>query len=253
VTPEGVTEIDLRGYRGRQSELLGRGTPAERLVVDHRLGSLLYESTLGNSASLEGWVLEGPGFVTFREGWMEMSSTRPEGPEGHIVHWCPSGFPDSYIAEWEVQPVSNQGLCIVFFSAAGEGGEDIFDSVLAERSGIFDQYTRGDIVSYHVSYYANTPFNPGRTASHLRKNNHFYLVENGPPGIPPGSTESHHIRLIKAGAHIQFLVDGRVMIDFVDDGVRYGPVLGSGKIGFRQMQWTVARYRNFRVWDLSMR
>jgi hypothetical protein len=39
----------------------------------------------------------------------------------------------------------------------------------------------------------------------------------------------------------------RVVIDYTDDGSGYGPPLGAGKIGLRQMQWTVAKYRDFRV------
>ncbi|MGC9347927.1 MAG: DUF1961 family protein [Anaerolineae bacterium] len=249
--PEEAEARDLRGYRGCRSDLLGRGDPGDPIDVDRRRGDLLYESTLGSEVETEDWVLEGPGIVTFEEGWMKMASERPEGPEGHIVHWCPQDFPESYVAEWEIQPVSEDGLCIVFFSAKGENGEDIFDPALAERNGVFRQYTMGDIVSYHVSYYANTPFNPGRTASHLRKNNHFYLVDNGLPGIPPGSSDPHQVRVVKDGSHIQFLVDDRVIIDFVDDGRRYGPVHGGGKIGLRQMQWMVARYRNLRVWQLK--
>jgi hypothetical protein len=55
------------------------------------------------------------------------------------------------------------------------------------------------------------------------------------------------VRLIKDGGHVQLLVDGRVVIDFKDDGRQYGPVLGGGRIGFRQMQWTTAGYRGLRI------
>ena len=45
-------------------------------------------------------------------------------------------------------------------------------------------------------------------------------------------------------------VDERKIIDWQDDGKKYGPVLQSGKIGFRQMKWTRFAYRNFNVWGL---
>ena len=94
-------------------------------------------------------------------------------------------------------------------------------------------------------------FNPGRITSNMRKNNNFFLVANGPPGILPASKNQHLIRLVKDRNHIQFLVDNRVIIDFVDDGKRYGPVHGGGKIGLRQMQWMIARYRDFCVRELK--
>ena len=191
-------------------------------------------------------MMEGPGVIEFGDGWMQMSSALVDGrPKGHIVHWCPKDFPERFVAEWEVRIVSESGLNIVFFAARGEHGEDIFDPGLPERTGVFSQYVRGAIVSYHISYYANV-----RITSNLRKNNKFYLVANGPPGIFPRDHEWHRIRLIKDGAHIQLLCDDRLIIDHLDDGLRYGPVHGAGKIGFRQMEPTTGRYRNLRVWEL---
>jgi len=76
----------------------------------------------------------------------------------HHVFWCPENFPDRFIAEWEAQNREpDAGLCIVFFAAKGEKGEDIFDPFLPKRDGTFKQYTQGKIISYHISYYANSP------------------------------------------------------------------------------------------------
>jgi len=239
-------------FRGRGAALFGAGPVPLSASLDSRKGRLLYESKLASPAQIGGWVMEGPGVLKFADGWLEMSSQMVDGkPKGHIVHWCPRDFPDRFVAEWECQVTSEFGLNIIFFAAKGVGGEDIFDPKLPPRNGTFRQYTSEAIVSYHISYYADTPDTPGRSTSNLRKNNHFYLVANGPPGIPAGSNRVHSIRLIKDGAHVQCQVDGRVIIDYTDDGKRYGPVHGGGKIGFRQMQWSVTRYRNFRVWVLA--
>jgi hypothetical protein len=147
--------------------------------------------------------------------------------------------------------VSDLGLTIVFFAAKGQNGEDIFDPSLPKRDGTFSHYIRGAVKSYHISYFANTPGFLGRATSNLRKNNKFHLLASGPVAVRPGSQQIHRVRLIKDGAHIQLQLDGKVSIDFTDPGgSRYGPVYGGGKIGLRQMQWTVARYRNFRVWEL---
>ena len=239
--------------RGKRAELFGvREKAPLPMDVASRQGKLLYESALDAPGSIEGWVMEGPGVTTFEDGWMKMVSeeTDSDAKGGHFVHWCPRDFPESFVAEWEMRIASKAGLCIVFFAARGLNGEDIFDPSLPKRTGIFRQYNEGAISCYHISYYANTPSAPGRITSNMRKNSGFYLVANGPPGIEPGSDAIHAVRLIKDAAHVQLQVDGKVIIDFTDDGQRYGPVLGGGKIGLRQMQWTSALYRNLRVCEL---
>jgi hypothetical protein len=235
-----------------RADLTGAFGEREAIDVNERLGALLYETSLADAESIPGWVLEGPGVLEHADGWMKMYSTRPNGPDGHVVHWAPDDFPNRFVAEWEVQILSEDGLCIIFFSAMGNNGEDIFDPSLPKREGIFKQYNRGAIRCYHISYFANNPILlPGRVTSNLRKNPGAILVANGPVGIHAGSKEIHKVRLVRDGERMQLLVDGRVVIDWVDDGKRYGAVHGGGKIGLRQMQWTVARYRNLRVWELE--
>lgn len=233
-------------YAGSVDRLLG-ARPLGAVDLDARKGELLYANALAAPTDVSDWVMEGPGVLRFEGGWMRMASERPDGPEGHFVHWCPEVFGESYIAEWEVQPISEHGLCIVFFSAQGRDGRDLFDPSLAPREGVFARYHSGDIDSYHISYYANTPSNPGRISANMRKNSGFYLVTNGPPGIAPGSRAVHRVQLIKDASRIQLAVDGELTIDFVDDGETFGPVHGGGRIGLRQMQWMEAQYRNFRV------
>lgn len=268
---EGSFETELMATEGRYQDaehireqvpesLLGKGAilfgaseiGVVPVDVGSRLGNLLYETSMDTESSLDGWVMEGPGGRTFGDGWMNLFSNDPDSilKRGHIVYWCPQEFPDSFVAEWEIQITAKEGLCIVFFAAKGSAGKDIFDESLPERTGIFKQYTRGAIDCYHISYYANTPSGIGRITSNIRKNSGFYLVSNGPPGIEPGSDAVHAMRLVKDGAYVQLQVDGQVIVDFTDDGESYGPVLECGKIGLRQMQWTKARYRNFRVYEL---
>jgi hypothetical protein len=211
-------------------------------------GDLLYESSMATRSRMQGWRMEGPGEVTFKDGWMNMYS---ENETGHHVFWCPQDFTGSFIAEWEAQHAEiDSGLCIIFFAARGDNGEDIFDPGLPKRDGTFIQYTRGAIVSYHISYYANTPNDPHRKTTNLRKNNTFTLVQQGEEGIPAESEKIHKLTLIKDGAHILFYVDERKIIDWHDEGTGGMPALKDGKIGFRQMKWTHFRYRNFKVWDL---
>jgi len=212
-------------------------------------GPLIYENSLGSAAALGDWVMEGPGKVEFQNGWMEMFA--PE-EKYHHVFWCPVDFPGSFIAEWEAQNLKIEaGLCIVFFSAKGKNGEDIFDPSFPRRDGTFRQYTKSEkLNTYHISYYANGEDKPGREISHLRKNSGFHLVQQKEPGIPIASKEVHQLKLIKDGSRIIMYVDNRKIIDWTDEN-EHGPVLQEGKIGFRQMQWTHFRYKNFKVWALT--
>jgi hypothetical protein len=217
-------------------------------------GELLYEASLASPQSVSDWVMEGPGKVEFKEGWMHMLS--PD-EAGHHVFWAPGDFPGSFIARWEAQNLeTDAGLVIVFLAARGVNGEDIFDPSLPSRDGTFTQYTEGSIKSYHISYYANAAHNPGRGHANLRKNNTFSLLQKGRVGIPTDSTFKHQITLVKEGPRVRLYVDERKVIDYIDttpvvDGVDTGAALGAGKIGFRQMEWTHFRYRNFRVYSLS--
>lgn len=227
---------------------MGSSAYAQMAKPDPQKGVLLYENPLADKQSMDDWVMEGPAVTEFRDGWMHMFS--PE-KKGHHVFWCPEDFPDSFIAEWELQNMEpDAGLCIVFFSATGIHGEDVFDPSLKERDGVFSKYTKSDLNNYHISYYANGKDNPGRQISHLRKNAGFNLVHYGQDGIPVHSTDIHKMRLIKQENRIMMYADDRRIIDWTDDGKEHGPALGGGKIALRQMQWTHFRYRNFRVWEL---
>jgi hypothetical protein len=254
LTAEAARESVPTELRGQNARVFGQGDRAAPIETESRRGRLLLDNSLASRNEVRDWVLEGPGEITFADGWMQMRSTKPDasrGENGHIVYWCPQDFPERFVAEWEIQLVEEFGLCIVFFAAEGAGGEDIFDPGLPTRDGTFAHYIRGAINSYHISYYASTPGTRGRITSNLRKNNKFYLMSSGPIAIPAGSDRVHRMRLIKDGNHIQLQADGRVSIDFIDPGGdRYGPVYGGGKLALRQMQWTVGCYRNLRVWEL---
>ena len=211
-------------------------------------GNFLYENSMSNAEILNDWVLEGPGKIEFNDNWMHFFSPNEEG---HHVYWCPIDFPNNFIAEWEAQNQEiDAGLCIVFFAAKGLNGESIFDASMPKRTtGVFTDYTKGAMNDYHISYYANGRDNPNRETANLRKNKGFHLVQTGEIGIPVQSTAIHKVTLIKYEGTIQMFIDNRKIIDWVDDGIQYGKVLGEGKIGFRQMQWSHFTYRNFKVWE----
>jgi len=59
--------------------------------------------------------------------------------------------------------------------------------------------------------------------------------------------------VVKCGRRIRFSIDDLLIYDWMDDGVAYGPVLGEGYIGFRQMAPLVAEYANLEVRAVTQR
>lgn len=221
-------------------------TPADFGV---KTDEILYKSAMDSETSVEGWKMEGPGCVEFADGWMTMASP---SEKMHHVFWCPKIFPDSFVAQWEMQNQNlDAGLCIVFFAATGLKGEDVMDPSLPKRDGTFSQYNNQELKNYHISYYANNPKKPDREMARLRKNPGKHIASEGPRGISVSSSQAHKVTLIKEGARIRLFVDNRPIIDWTDKGEVKGQALGAGKIALRQMQWTRFRYRNFTVWGLE--
>ena len=239
-------------YRHNMDDRLG-GAFKPTVDIANRKGNELYNFPLTDPSQTKDWIMEGPGQVNYDPQGMTMLSTlnADDGLSGHIVYWMPHDLPENFIAQWTMQPISEDGLCITFFAAKGVKGEDLFDPSLKKREGVFKQYIQSDINCYHFSYYANTPFNPGRITTNLRKNSGFHLVSNGAAGIQPGSTQPHQVMLMKDGGHIVVNVDGKTILDFTDDGKAYGSILDGGKIGLRQMRWMQARYRDLKIFSLK--
>ena len=46
-------------------------------------------------------------------------------------------------------------------------------------------------------------------------------------------------------------IDDREIINWKDDGLKYGEQHAGGMFAFRQMQWSHFRYRNFKVWNIN--
>ncbi len=212
----------------------------------------IYENPLQSLSDVDEWIMEGPGKLKFEDGWMQMWSPNEEH---HHVFWCPIEFPESFIAEWEVQNLKTEaGLCIIFFAYQAEDGSSIFADHVNVRDGTFRQYTRGDVCGYHISYYANAAHNPDRKIANLRKNSGFNLVQEGGFGIPTKSQEIHKLKLKKEKGSIKLWIDERLVINWDDPEYSEdssGNCHRRGYIGFRQMQWTHFQYRNFKVHSID--
>ncbi len=207
--------------------------------------TVLYENTLAAAANIEGWQLEGPGRITFKDGWMEMASP-DEGPhsKGHHTFWCPFTAPANYLLEWEFKKLNTEGLHILFIDAMGLDGKDIFDPALKPRDGDFKQYWNGDIRNYHFSYsdeghIVRVNKNPAKTLFSMGRR----------PNYEPG--KAYRLAILKQGSRIAFTIDGKTCFDTEDNEAQYGAVWKGGKIGFRQMSPGRSAYRNLRVRGLE--
>ena len=226
-------------------------------IAEYACKEILYQNPLSGETDMAGWRMEGDGMVTFPLGRMRQEGTRSseEGQRANIVHWCPEEFPDGVSISWNFYPIREPGLCILFFAARGRKGEDLFSPDLAHRNGPYDQYHHGDIDALHVSYFRRKhDTERAFTTCNLRKSYGFHLVCQGADPIPsvPDATGPYRVQIVKDGPTVLFGIgmkgeDMLTLFHWEDDGVSYGPVLGGGRIGFRQMTPMIAEYANLEV------
>ena len=221
--------------------------------------SLLYENPLGKQEDIKDFILEGEARMDFSEGalCMENALEAEWGQKANYVLWCPRDFPAHIRISWEFKPLTDRGLCILFFSAAGRGGEDLFHENLKKRTGEYPQYHSGDINAFHVSYFRRKEAD--ERAFHtcnLRKSHGFHLVAQGADPLPGPEDVSDFYRVaVEKRAegnreNITFSINDLTIFTYVEDGKSYGAPLGRGKIGFRQLASLLALYRNLQVWSL---
>ena len=214
-------------------------------------GALLYENRLATPEDVADFILEGHAAVDFHDSTLRLSSQmdESEGQRANYVYWCPQEFPTDVWLEWDFWPERSRGLCIVFFGARGRNGEDIFDPALPRRTGEYNQYHSGALNALHLSYYRRRDDEPLNTCN-LRKSHGFHLVAQGADPIPAAeyAKPPYHLRLVKDGPAIRFWINDLAVLCW-DDDQRHGPLIGAGKIGFRQMSPMVARYANLRVYE----
>jgi hypothetical protein len=208
-----------------------------------------YQTNFDEPSVLKDWRLEGGKGVSIASGKLVLES-HPGQPENHLVCWLTKEMPAEFLLEFTVRPRDRKdGLNIVFFSTRGVKGENIFDSSLQSRTGIFRQYHSSDLNGYHISYWAGE-----RGTANVRKNAGFKLVATGPDRVVQGPAEAFQtIRVYKRGGTIRLTVDDIISVAFDDDGKTHGPVWNhSGWIGLRQMGHTVrCEYDSLAVYPLK--
>ena len=216
--------------------------------------NLIYENALSKEEDVKDFVLEGKALVTFPEGAMRLESviSPEEGQKANYVFWCDKEFPANIRIEWDFKPIKEPGLAMIFLAAKGKNGEDLFDEKLSERTGEYVQYHHGDINAFHISYFRRKE--PDERQFHtcnLRKSYGFYLTAQGADPIPDVADveKFYHLTVIKKDNTVAFCVNDLKVFEFVDDGQTYGPILGGGKIGFRQLAPMIGEYKDLKVYE----
>ncbi|ETS83155.1 hypothetical protein PFICI_05031 [Pestalotiopsis fici W106-1] len=230
--------------------------------------TLLYKNALSSAADVETWVAEGPVKATTSPNGSSVELTSTGGWDDHFTFWCPEVFPDRIRITWEFAPVQEPGLAMLFFGASAvasvpEGGDNnggsIFGDGVKPRNGAYPQYHSSDIRTLHVSYFRRR-WEDERAfhTCNLRKSPGFHLVAQGADPLPPvvdARGAFYRIEVVKDGRDVKFGIEGLPLFSWTDDGddakENTGPVVGGGRIGFRQMAPLVARYRNLEVHSLD--
>ncbi len=221
---------------------------------------VLYANTLDMPADMRkaenenNWVMEGGGAVEWSDGFLRLipkrfTPKRSPVETDHFTFWLKNeNFPSDFAVEWEFRTPHLGGLVIIFFSANGINGEDVFDPKFQKREGVFERYYAGDINCYHMSYYAG-----GRGRANIRKNYGFNLVFADEDLVVKGGADKwHRMRMTKFNGMLELTVNGQRCLTWQDDGESYGPVLGGGKFSFRQQNdIRHGDYRNLRFYALK--
>jgi hypothetical protein len=220
------------------------------------LGELLYENALASPAAVADWCLEGPGALSFplRRMRLESAADPQLGQAANLVLWCPRVFPDRLCISWDFWPIQEPGLCILFFAATGYDGRHVLDPGLKPRTGPYEQYHHGDIHALHISYFRRKhPDERAFTTCNLRKSHGFHLVAQGADPLPgvADAKGPYRLRLYKDGPRVSFYINQLLCLEWLDDGVSFGPLRTTGQIGFRQMAPLIADYANFQVHALA--
>lgn len=218
--------------------------------------SLVYDNPLTRKEDIDGFIMEGKADISFDGEAMCLKNAMAEelGQKANYVLWCPEVFPDNVKITWEFEPVTDQGLCIMFFAASGKDGKDLFDPSLSPRTGEYPQYHSGDINAFHVSYFRRKEADERSFHTcNLRKSRGFHLVAQGADPLPAAEDRDgfYRIAIRKYRRNIAFSINDLTLFEFYDDGETYGEALKEGRIGFRQLAPLTARYKNLKVYKLG--
>lgn len=208
------------------------------------------------SDGISGWKAEGDVDARVEDGRLRFEATeKTETKKGNI--WWRQRFSGPVMIEFDYQSATEHGLTMFWFNSHGRGGADLLS---IERDGRYDDYVKGPINGYHVSFHRF-----GSGVSNFRKSYGFHVVSSSPDPIEPADLEKHRIQVYCRDGHIRVLVDDKVVHDVIDDGILCtegeawlhsypcqgtGEIFRGGYMGIRHTQKQAAYYDNFRVYRL---
>ncbi|KAF5025675.1 hypothetical protein F66182_2281 [Fusarium sp. NRRL 66182] len=209
---------------------------------------LLYRNTFNSSHAIQDWIAEGPAQASVSNNTLELTGS------DNFVYWVPEVFPERIRITWEFSPIEEPGLAIFFFGAASVAGGSIFDEHLRPRNGSYPQYHSSDIRTLHISYFRRRWADERAFhLANLRKSPGFHLVSQGADPLPDVEDTQgayYKVEVIHDKRDVKFSINGLELFSWQDVDSATGPVVRGGRIGFRQMNPLVARYRNLEVWKL---
>ncbi len=217
-------------------------------------GALIYENSLSSPESLRGFILEGKATLSFPDGRLRLENAESEqlGQKANYVLWCDREFPADILLQIDFRPLREPGLAMLFFSACGKNSRGLFDPSLAPRTGEYVQYHHGDINAFHLSFFRRKERDERSFHTcNLRKSYGLHMAAQGADPIPDVADAEgfYRLSLLKKGLDIRFAVNDLEVLHYHDDGVQYGPLLGGGYIGLRQLAPMIGEYANLRVYE----
>ncbi len=250
-----VGRIGLRHWAGLDASykqfkvhrLLKKGEKEVSELIEPK-GKMLFEEKF---VDLANWRHEGAGRMVLdkeEKGSMRVEIVGSQQGKAGSQAFCTKDLPDNIAVEYDIKVLTTKGLVLSFVAMRGAKGEDMFDSGMPKREGIFDDYVRNPLLrSYHVSMsrYGDNGVHTG--VSNFRRNPGLVMMGQG-PDLCEKTGKWYGVRLVKDGPRLQLGIDGRLAHEFTDPLELDTAVPDGGKVGFRAIGAEVrALVRKFRV------
>jgi hypothetical protein len=217
--------------------------------------TLAYATNFTHPDDLEGWTQQGCLDDPYR---LKERSTSPEGlllqtpdtidTESRVYLWSPQVFDGDVAVSFDFRPDSPTGFAMLITQASGMQREDFITDHPRRTTGAMRTIIGDRVRNYYWGFYRRTSSSArdGISTHTLMKNP--WLHHLGMASAAPLATgQWHRAAFVQTGSRIRCAIDGHLMLDCEDDPtIGAGPVLNTGRIGFRLMFQT-------RIWLTHLR